>query len=1069
MQNHHRNFGIAAEENPVKPKRQKLHDYKSFYGPTVNRDSEPTQGLVRPNQRNQQHGNVVAAGGNDGFVGNELAGPSFNLDHHYHNMDMAQAFWDRDNAFDFPSSDAENDFGLDLVPEPEDGTNTVRIQHDPPAQPILVPPVQQQPANPLPQPVADTEWHPVFVIDVITPGAEVEAEDLPTLGNAPAFGEQACIRIAYLNAVLGNVYANMSVVQATTVLVGTLDALEAGGILPDHPKPVRTLQSAKRRLGLDADQFITKYVVCPSCWKHYTPHQVSELESPSCTVEDCSGVIYTTSTHSNGRVTQIKRVPFKVVPATSIIQTLRRFFLRPGFAKSLRDNRQHIPNQNDDENFVMHDIYDGRCWTRSATHLQRQIGNKGNVRDVPAPSNEDGIQQEPTELNSHRYGLHLTLNTDWFGLLEGRPHSTGPVFLSINNLPRDQRFLQMNVICPCIMPGPGEPDARQLNHCLEPLTKEFIQLNHGVSMNVHDSDDPVEVYADCIFDNCDTPAARKVLGTAGHSADMHPCPYCNIRITDVNLPAGYDWKNLNKKKDEALLRYAFESQRFGEAQQAAILRDFGIRWSVLNLMPNWRPSQRTALDFMHNMFLGVVAHFYTKVLFAAHMFSGIGGNDSAKKRFESCINAIQWPSHVTRLPKNLGENQSLKKADEWRRIIAITPFLLWVSWRNEWDDKIPNSAPPVTAREKITTEHSRNRLQLYQLALLLCVSIRLFATRTISMSQAHMAQEYLANYSRTCLLLKIPLVINHHLSMHYYDMIREYGPVYGYWLFAFERFNGILENVNHNGHDGGEMETTLLRNWIQNQLAYELLISLPPDAHPKERELINCIVETEAKKRGSMMTQIAIFNSEVDNASIKLPKRLGKKAIDLHAINDNGKIYQLLLTHCQSVWPQLNLVAEFSNQQGACFVSDNVARRIPYLRKDGIRYGAQSNARTSADSYAFITVPADGTRKAVQIMDLFVVSIPTSGLKPIVCAIVRRLKSDHNIPLMPWDMHAPVLGIQTSWADEFHEPEAISAAAICAPLALIKVHSACVGPDLSIAVSFDHESAEPDDIDFYEL
>ena len=32
------------------------------------------------------------------------------------------------------------------------------------------------------------------------------------------------------------------------------------------------------------------------------------------------------------------------------------------------------------------------------------------------------------------------------------------------------------------MPGPGEPDAIQLNHVLEPLSSEMIQLKFGVTL-----------------------------------------------------------------------------------------------------------------------------------------------------------------------------------------------------------------------------------------------------------------------------------------------------------------------------------------------------------------------------------------------------------------------------------------------------------------------------------------------------------------------------------------------------------------------------------------------------------
>lgn len=74
-------------------------------------------------------------------------------------------------------------------------------------------------------------------------------------------------------------------------------------------------------------------------------------------------------------------------------------------------------------------------------------------------------------------------------------------------------------------------------------------------------------------------------------------------------------------------------------------------------------------------------------------------------------------------------------------------------------------------------------------------------------------------------------------------MIRKVGPVYAWWLFAFERFNGMLNRVHHNGHDGGRMELTLMRNWVQTHLIYEYILALPSDTCPFEREQINSIIK----------------------------------------------------------------------------------------------------------------------------------------------------------------------------------------------------------------------------------
>jgi len=55
-------------------------------------------------------------------------------------------------------------------------------------------------------------------------------------------------------------------------------------------------------------------------------------------------------------------------------------------------------------------------------------------------------------------------------------------------------------------------------------------------MEVFEEETVATVVADCMFDNCDTPAGRKISGTAGHSAELHPCPWCDFVLIDLNKP-----------------------------------------------------------------------------------------------------------------------------------------------------------------------------------------------------------------------------------------------------------------------------------------------------------------------------------------------------------------------------------------------------------------------------------------------------------------------------------------------------------------------------------------------------
>ncbi|KAG6883506.1 hypothetical protein C0992_008596 [Termitomyces sp. T32_za158] len=89
------------------------------------------------------------------------------------------------------------------------------------------------------------------------------------------------------------------------------------------------------------------------------------------------------------------------------------------------------------------------------------------------------------------------------------------------------------------MPGPMEPTTAQLNNALEPDVKEIRQLKRGIKMAIH-SQDPDMVYADCVCANCDTPATHKFNGSAGHTHDFHPCPYCNANVLDINQIPGYN-------------------------------------------------------------------------------------------------------------------------------------------------------------------------------------------------------------------------------------------------------------------------------------------------------------------------------------------------------------------------------------------------------------------------------------------------------------------------------------------------------------------------------------------------
>lgn len=398
---------------------------------------------------------------------------------------------DDDEYFDAndgePSAFSLDDMNPDFYdpPAPPLPNPNPSIRQDPPRR-------QQDPFRPLLR--EDRNFRAVQPPSGPIPGEDQAEADRPTFGLPPAYlnDEAPAVRLAYLGAVIGHVYGHLSVVQATDQLNNTLDVLSVAGALPDFPRPVRTLVSAKRRLGIDPDQWVIPYALCPICWKHHSPSQLEKLTSPECSVSGCKGIIYIDTEGVKRRRIQ---TPTLICPQVSIIDSLRRMFLRPGFATSLRDSRDEAIDKNSYEDFVMRDIHDAEAWNDSHTGSARHIGENGTIKDMALEG-----QPPPKNLSSHRYGLHLTMNGDWrvvfssffeflylfcfrFGIFDNRPHSAGGIYVVINDLPREMRFLQVNTINYTITPGPSEPNELQLNHVLENAVSQVMMLKQGSYFN----------------------------------------------------------------------------------------------------------------------------------------------------------------------------------------------------------------------------------------------------------------------------------------------------------------------------------------------------------------------------------------------------------------------------------------------------------------------------------------------------------------------------------------------------------------------------------------------------------
>ena len=221
---------------------------------------------------------------------------------------------------------------------------------------------------------------------------------------ATAFRENPAIRLLYLQTVVANIFDSRTVLACNTQLTDGLDLLDAAGVsLIQSIKPATTLATAKRRLGLEYDDYIEKRPICTICSKYYTLDDINSLLSPSCTKPRCKGIAYRIKRSTDDPPVK-KRVPAKILPYMSLIQSLQRMLLRPSFVNNL------VPFQESqfDKTTRMYDIQDSPAYNSLEIGLKRVVDEDGNVRDIEANPGSRRL------LTSCDLGLGMTLNLDWY-------------------------------------------------------------------------------------------------------------------------------------------------------------------------------------------------------------------------------------------------------------------------------------------------------------------------------------------------------------------------------------------------------------------------------------------------------------------------------------------------------------------------------------------------------------------------------------------------------------------------------------------------------------------------------
>lgn len=509
----------------------------------------------------------------------------------------------------------------------------------------------------------------------------------------------------------------------------------------------------RKYLGVERDDF-EKYVTCPKCY-NITRFSDFFQDSGEPFSQTCTSRLYSKGKYSKPcgekLVNQIvyknvrKYVPNHVYSYSSVVNSLEELLSRPGIEELCTKWKER--EQNPD---TYSDIYDGSVWQK----FQSIDGN--DFFDDP-------------------YSYGLMNNVDWFcPYVRIRTKSIGAIYAVLLNLPRHLRHLEENVILIGILPDlPKEPD--NLNSFMQPFVEEMKALWKGVRVATYNHpDEGKDVRAALLVTASDIPATRKVTGLLHHNARLG-CSKClkSFPRREGTLQcdcSGFDTDQWPERTNQQHRQDAEKTLKCKtKTSRAKMESQLGARWSVLLDLDYMDVINFHVIDPLHNLFLGT-----SKRMFCLWVEKDLLTKADLVKIDEK-LAKINVPCDIGRLPTNIGSNWGGFTGSQWK------------NWTLLYSLDVLNG---ILGHEHFLC------WQLYAEA---CIRI---CQQTVTLQDAERAHELFIQFGNEVERLygKEAVTPNMHLHCHLLTSIKQYGSLYGFSCYPFERYNGSLAEMPNNRH-----------------------------------------------------------------------------------------------------------------------------------------------------------------------------------------------------------------------------------------------------------------------------
>lgn len=212
----------------------------------------------------------------------------------------------------------------------------------------------------------------------------------------------------------------------------------------------------------------------------------------------------------------------------------------------------------------------------------------------------------------------------------------------------------------------------------------------------------------------------------------------------------------------------------------------GCRYSCLLKLPYFNAPRMLTIDPMHNLFLGTGKHmmqvWLSHGIINSHHFTDL----------QKIVDSIVVPLDIGRIPHKIATGFSGFTADQIKNWITLysVPALYGVLPKRHFD--------------------------CWRYYVLAC---RILCKRRLTVDEISLFDAFLMKFCTQVqdIYGESSVTPNMHMHGHLKEVVKDYGPVYGFWLFAYERYNGILGYQPNNSR---AIEPQLMSCFLRDNFAY---------------------------------------------------------------------------------------------------------------------------------------------------------------------------------------------------------------------------------------------------------